>query len=168
MPEQEVNKDYLDQVSAARYEAETFLQMHPEFFSTRANGDAIVSYMQEKNLKLNANNFEFAFEKLKSQGKLLPGKETLALMGSEEFKQFAKTHGTPVRDEFGRVSYELPDAYLTDNTESYNRPRQSSTVEPVADRFPQDANKTFTPRQLASFSADRLRAFYERTGQWGK
>jgi hypothetical protein len=170
MPEQEegVDPSNLSAVAAARYEAQTFLNLHPEFFTTPANGKMITDYMAEKNLKLNANNFEYAFERLKAQGKLLPGKETLALMGSEEFKQFAKTHGTPVRDEFGRVSYELPDAYLTESTEDYRRPRQSSSLQPVADQFPEDKNKTFTAKQLAGFSADRYRAYCERIGTWGK
>ena len=167
MPEQ-VDREHLGRVAAARYEAETFISVHPEFFTTPANGKAVTDFLAERDLILTAENFEYAFEKLKAQGKLLPAREVLANMSADEVKEFTKSHGTPVRDGFGNLSYELPEAYLRSPSEDYNRPRQSSSLEPVADRFPQDANKTFTPRQLASFSADRLRAFYERTGKWGK
>ena len=164
----EVNKQHLDQVSAARYEAETFMSMHPEFFATPENGRLITEFMAEKNLKLNATNMEYSFEKLKAAGKLLPAGEEFANMTAAETKEFAKQHGEPVYDGFGNISgYNLPDVYRAPAS-SYNRPRQSSTIEPVADRFPQDAGKTFTPKQLASFSADRLKAFYQRTNQWGK
>ena len=165
----EVNKDYLDQVSAARYEAETFLKMHPEFFVSPANGKKVTDYMAEKNLKLNATNFEYAFEKLKAKGELLPGREALARMTADEVTAFARQHGEPVYDGFGNVSgYNLPDVYRAPSDPSYNRPRQSSSLQPVGDQFPEDRNRTFTARQLASFSADRYRAYCERTGQWGK
>ncbi len=161
----EVNKDYLDQVSAARYEAQTFLSKHPEFFATPANGHKIVNYMQEHNLKLNAENYEYAFEKLKGQGELLPGREALATMSAEEFKQFAKTHGTPVSDEVGRVSYELPDAYLRESTESYNRPRYTQNTPPV---HPEDAKRNPSKREFAFWNSSRQRDWLIARGYWGK
>jgi hypothetical protein len=122
--EQGVDKEYLGKVSAARYEAQTFLAKHPEFFSTPENGKIMTDYMAEKNLILTAENFEYAFEKLKQRGKLLPAKEALANMSADEFKEFVDKNGVPTYDAFGRERKELPEVYLTESTVDYNRGRQ--------------------------------------------
>src|ERR1035437_8921445 len=121
--EEAVGREHLGKVSAARFEAQTFLARHPEFFSTKANGDTIINYLTEHNLLCNCENMEYALGKLKQQGRILPAKEVLARMTSDEFKSFVDKNGVPAYDAFGRVCNELPEAYLTESTVDYNRDR---------------------------------------------
>jgi hypothetical protein len=162
-----VDKQYLGKVSAARFEAETFMSRHPEYFITPANGTAITDFVAEKNLILTAENFEYAFEKLKEQGKLLPAREALATMTSTEFQRFAKTHGRPVTDDRGHVSYELPEVYLKEPTESYNRPRTSRYTEATLPRHPEDAHRKITKKEFNSWGADRMKEYLQMIGAWG-
>lgn len=161
-------REYLGKVAAARYEAQTFMSMHPEFFSTPENGRLITEFMAEKNLMLTAENFDYAFEKLKAQGKLLPAREVLANMTADEVKQFSKTHGMPVRDEFGNVSYELPEVYLTASSEDYNRARHSRYTQRTLPAHPEDAQKNPSRREWAFWPADRQRDWLIARGYWGK
>jgi hypothetical protein len=165
--EQGVSKEYLGKVSAARYEAQTFMSMHPEYFVTPANGKLIGDYMLEHNLILTAENFEHTFEKLKSQGKLLPPREALATMNADEIKQFTRSHGVPVRDGFGNVSYELPEIYMTAPSEDYNRPRQSRYTESRLPTHPEDARRDPSKREWAFWSSDRQRDWLIARGYWG-
>ncbi len=166
--QEEVSREYLGKIAAARYEAETFMSMHPEYFSTPENGRLITEFMVEKNLILTAENFEYAFEKLKAQGKILPAREVLATMSANEIKEFSKTHGVPVRDGFGNVSYELPDAYLTASTEDYNRPRQSRYTQSAPPAHPEDAQRNPSRREWAFWPSDRQRDWMIARGYWGK
>lgn len=153
-----IDRDNLGRVAAARYEAESFLHLHgKDYFATPQNGKLITGYLEERGLDLTAENFETAFQKLKSSGKILPPREAVAMMNSEEFKEFIQQNGG-----------DLPEAYSQPTSADYNRPKQGTTLAPVSDPYPQDAGKTFTARQLAGFSADRYRAYHERNGTWGK
>jgi hypothetical protein len=160
-------REHLGKVSAARYEAETFMSRHPEFFATPANGTTITNYMAEKNLILTAENFEYAFEKLKNQGKLLPAREVLANMGSDEIKEFTKAHGVPIRDGFGNVSWELPEIYRTAPSEDFNRPRQSRYTESRLPSHPEDARRKVSKKEFNSWDSDRMKEYLQMIGAWG-
>jgi hypothetical protein len=165
-----IDRDNLGRVAAARYEAESFLQMHSkDYFATPQNGKLISEYVQQNGLGLTAEGFEEAYVALQKSGKLLPAREAIARMSADEVKAFAAENGTPVYDGFGRVmGHNFPEAYSQPTPADYNRPHQSSTLSPVADPYPEDKGKKFTARQLASFSSDRFKAYAQRTGQWGK
>jgi hypothetical protein len=172
MPEQEeavVDKAYLGKVSAARYEAQTFMSRHPEFFATPQNGKIMTDYMAEKNLILTAENFEHAFEKLKAQGKILPAREVLATMSAEQVRKLSETHGTPVYDGHGRIAgYDLPDAY-NEPSPDFNRPRQG--VRYTQDRLPahpEDAQRNPSRREYAMWDSDRQKAWLVERGYWGR
>ena len=168
MSEQQAGVDpaYLSKVSAARFEALTFMNLHPEYFSTPANGKVMTDYMAQEKLILTAENFEYAFEKLKAQGKILPAKEALATMSDAESQQFYRDHGTPVYDGHGRITgYNLPEIYRTESTASYNRPRFTQSTLPA---HPEDAKRNPSKREFAMWNADRQRDWLIERGYWGK
>jgi hypothetical protein len=47
LEQQVIDKAYLAKVSAAGYEALTFMSRHPEFFSTPENGKIMTDYLAE-------------------------------------------------------------------------------------------------------------------------
>ena len=164
-----VDKQLLGKASAARFEAQTFMSLHPEYFVTPANGTAITDYVAEKNLILTAENFEYAFEKLKAQGKLLPAREALATMSADEFTEFAKQHGTPVHDSHGNLEgYNLPEAYNTAPSADYNRPRQKSCfTQSTMPRHPEDAHRKVSKKEFQMWDADRAKEYLQAIGAWG-
>jgi hypothetical protein len=166
-----VDKQYLGRIAAARFEAESWLQLHSaDYFATPQNGAAMTKHMEENGIPLTAEGFEQAYSQLKRSGGLLPAREAVANMSASELNEFARQNGIARYDGFGRLAgYDLPAAYSAPtSSEGYAQDRQSSTLTPVTDAFPEDAGKTFNARQLASFSASRYEAYMRRTGQWGK
>lgn len=168
--EEAVGREHLGKVAAARYEAQTFLARHPEFFSTKQNGDTIINYLTEHNLLVNAENMEFAYSKLKQRGKILPAKEVLASMSADELKKFVDTNGVPVYDAFGRESRELPAAYFVESTVDYNRGRQKpgpvqtmrqsrNVTEQGA--HPWERGKKISRETYATMSSDDLGALHD-------
>jgi hypothetical protein len=169
MPEQEViDKAYLGKVAAARFEAETFLARHREFFCTPENGQLMTQYMQDHNLILTAENFEHTFEKLKSRGLLLPAKEALAAMSADEIKKMGEMHGTPRYDGHGRIiGYDFPDAY-DEPSDDYNRPRLgASFTQSRLPLHPEDAKRDPSRREYAMWDSDRQRDWLIARGYWG-
>lgn len=165
--EEAVGREHLGKVSAARFEAQTFLARHPEFFSTKANGDTIINYLTEHNLLCNCENMEYALTKLKSAGRILPAKEVLASMTADEFKKFMDQNGTPVYDAFGRVRNELPEAYLTETTVDYNRsPQKPGPMRTMAQSRPRtgtpkwETGKKLSKREYALLPADDHQDFH--------
>jgi hypothetical protein len=170
MPEQEVvDKAYLGKVSAARYEAQTFMSRHPEFFSTPENGRVMTQYMMDHNLILTAENFEHTFEKLKSLGLLLPAREVVANMSADEIKKLGQMHGSPVYDGHGRLAgYDLPDAY-NEPSPDFNRPRQgASFTQSRLPLHPEDARRDPSKREFAMWDSDRQRDWLIARDYWGK
>jgi hypothetical protein len=166
--EQQVDPKYLSTLANARFEAETFMSRHPEWFCTPENGKIMTDYMSEKSMALTAENFEVAFERLKARGKILPAKEVIARMSADEFKKFVQQNGTPVEDPNGRgrVTYEIPEAYRRESTIDYNRPREYGHVRSMS----QSRIRTVTPKwekgqtlsraEYARLSSDDLRDFH--------
>ena len=128
----------------------------------------MTQYMSDHNLILNAENFEYAFEKLKAIGLLLPAKEALATMSDAESQKFYKAHGVAVYDGHGRIAgYDLPDVYRAPS-DDFNRPRQTSRY--TQDRLPahpEDARRDPTKREFAFWDADRQRDWLIARGYWG-
>jgi hypothetical protein len=160
-------REHLGKVSAARFEAETFLARHPSFFSTKQNGDTIIAYLTEHNLLCNAENMEYAFGKLKAAGKILPAKEVLASMTADEFKKFVDKNGVPAYDAFGRVRNELPSAYLVETTVDYNRsPQKPGPMRTMAQSRPRtgtpkwETGKKLSKREYALLPADDHQDFH--------
>ena len=125
-----VDHGELGKIASARFEAQSFLQLHPEFFATRENGQKVTAYIEQNGLPLNAESMETAYRKLKASGEILPPRETIALMSADELKKFAAEHGEPVIDSWGRTNYELPQAYREPTSSDYNRPRQGTSLAP--------------------------------------
>jgi len=165
----EQTRAQLSSLSATRYEAETFIARHKEFFVTPANGKKISDYMQRQGMNFqDAQDYELAFAELKSRGELIPSREELANMGSGEYEEFIKAHGVPVTDGFGRVSYELPQDYLTAPTEDYNRPRMTRYTQNTLPAHPEDAKRKISKQEFLMMNPERAKEYLQMIGCWGK
>jgi hypothetical protein len=165
--EQQVDPKYLSTLAAARYEAETFMSRHPEWFCTPANGEVMRKYMEDNSLILTVENFEHAFEVLKRQGKILPTRESMVKMSDAELKKFYEANGTPRYDGHGRLlGYDLPEVYTETPTDDYNRPRAKVTQSRMP-LHPEDARRDPSKREYAMWDSDRQRDWLIARGYWG-
>jgi hypothetical protein len=163
-----IDREYLGKIARARYEAESWLQLHSaDYFATPQNGAAMTRHMQENGLPLTAENFEIAYEQLKASGELLPGREAVARMSADEVKEFARQNGRAVFDGHGRLmGYDLPPAYSA-SSEGYNRPAARYTQDRLP-AHPGDVNRNPSRAEFASWSADRAEDWLKARGYWGQ
>lgn len=163
-----IDRDNLGRIAAARYEAESFLQMHgKDYFPTPQNGKLISDYVQQNNLPLSAEGFEEAFTALQKSGDLLPARESVARMSADEIKEFAKQNGTPVYGPDGRVlGHNLPSAYSEPTSgEGYNRPRARYTQSTLSSH-PEDAKRNPSKREFAMWDHQRAKDWLIERGYW--
>jgi hypothetical protein len=142
-------------ISAIKAEGQAFCESHPEYFSTPTNGKIIASFLAARKLAMTKKNFEIAFVELSSDGLL------------ETFPEEPEPEVVPVKQETKPVVAEVT-------------PRTEAPVTKGRTAFPSGLSrdqasgtgtakpKKPSPAEIAMYSSDKLRAYLESEGKWGR
>lgn len=157
--------------AAIRYEAETFIERHPEYEVCDENFKAIGDYMDKHKLPLTHEGFEKAYSALWNSGKvkMRPSFEAmLPHLTHEETQEYLEKNGVAMVDANGQFAgYGMPTkGFRMSAVDSKGRQPNGLPLPVESKQLQHDLKNPPTKAEFQSWGAERTREYLVAIGAW--